>query len=111
MFRQLSRRRVVLVLSVLGLAVLLTACSGGNSAGQSGDELKLAPVSELPQEIQQADPKVVEAYRFAIANPDYLAQFPCYCGCGGMGHQSNTDCYIREVRPDGSIAFETHAFF
>ncbi|RME41938.1 MAG: hypothetical protein D6796_15140, partial [Caldilineae bacterium] len=49
-------------------------------------------------------------YRFAIANPDVLAQYPCYCGCGGMGHKNNRDCYIREMRPDGSIEFETHAF-
>jgi len=108
--RLLTRRLLALLLLVFGLALLVAGCS---SSGQSSSkvELKLVPVSTLPQDIQRGDPKVVEAYQFAIANPDYLAQFPCYCGCGGMGHKSNRDCYIKEVKPDGTIAFDTHAFF
>jgi len=108
--RYLVRRPIVLLLAVLGLAVLLAACSSGNNASQ-GVKLKLAPVSELPKEVQQGPPKVREAYQFAIANQEYLSQFPCYCGCGGMGHRSNRDCYIKEVKPDSTIVFEDHAFF
>ncbi len=112
MTRFLIRRSLALLLLVFGLALLVAGCSSSSGDQPSSKvELKLAPVSTLPQDIQQGDPKVVEAYQFAIANPDYLAQFPCYCGCGGMGHKSNRDCYIREVKPDGSIVFETHAFF
>ncbi|NOZ06427.1 MAG: hypothetical protein GXP41_08780 [Chloroflexi bacterium] len=107
---RLNRRLITLLLATVGLALLVSACSSNNQS-DGKVELKLAPLSALPKDIQQGAPKVVEAYRFAIANPDYLAQFPCYCGCGGMGHKSNADCYIRQVKPDGSIDFETHAFF
>jgi len=65
----------------------------------------------LPLEVQQGPPEVREAYQFAVANPEYLENFPCYCGCGGMGHLSNRDCYIRQINPDGSIVFDSHAFF
>jgi len=110
MLLRLNRRLIALLLASIGVALLVAACSSSSKSG-SKVQLKLAPVSELPKEIQETDPKVAEAYRFAIANQEYLAQFPCYCGCGGMGHQSNRDCYIRDVKPDGSIVFETHAFY
>jgi hypothetical protein len=53
---------------------------------------------------------VRDAYRFAIANRDILRQIPCYCGCGAEGHKSNADCYIKDVRPDGSIVFDPMSF-
>ena len=95
----------VFVAAMIGLA----GCSSGEA--QQSVKLELAPLSALPAEIQQADPKVREAYQFAVANQDYLTNFPCYCGCGGMGHQNNRDCYIDEVKADGTIVFEKHAFF
>lgn len=52
---------------------------------------------------------VQEAYRMAIANPEILEKYPCYCGCGKMGHQSNLDCFVHDVNPDGSIVFDDHA--
>jgi hypothetical protein len=70
----------------------------------------MAPESALPDFVQDAPPQVKEAYRFAIANPDVLSYIPCYCGCGAVGHQSNRDCYVKEVRPDGSLEFDNHAF-
>ena len=103
------RRFLGLLPALLMLLPVLAACSGGGS-GQNV-QLKLAPLSQLPPEVQQADPKVREAYQFAVANPDYLTNFPCYCGCVGMGHKSNRDCYIRQINPDGSILFDNHAFF
>jgi len=89
---------------LLAVAVVVGAC------GSAEAELSLAPESELPDFVQDAPPQVKEAYRFAIANPDVLSAFPCYCGCGAMGHQNNLQCYIKEVRADGSIEFENHAF-
>lgn len=93
---------------LLLLALVISAC--GDSTGSAATKLTLAPVSALPDFVQDAPPQVKEAYRFAIANPDVLSAFPCYCGCGAMGHQNNLECYIKEVRPDGSIEFENHAF-
>jgi hypothetical protein len=52
---------------------------------------------------------VREAYQFAVANPDLMKQIPCYCGCGAMGHTSNYACYVKGVKPDGSVDFDDHA--
>ena len=70
----------------------------------------LAPESALPANIRQAPRNVRDAYRFAIANRDILRQIPCYCGCGAEGHKSNADCYIKDVRPDGSTVFDPMSF-
>lgn len=94
------------VMVVFAVALLLSACGGETS----GKPLKLAPASLLPPEIAKAPAQVREAYQFAIANQEYLSNFPCYCGCVAAGHKSNLDCYIREVKPDGTIVFDDHAF-
>ena len=94
--------------SILILLLLVTISGISACAGQ--EKLTLAPESALPDFVQDAAPQVKEAYRFAIANPDVLSDFPCYCGCGAMGHQNNLQCYIKEVRSDGSVEFENHAF-
>jgi hypothetical protein len=69
----------------------------------------LAPESALPDNIRKAPLGVRDAYRFAIANRDILRQIPCYCGCGAE-HQSNAECYIKDVRPNGEIVFDPMSF-
>ena len=103
-----SRFTFLITLLLLALTIGISACA--NSGASAKQELTLAPESAIPDFVQDAPPQVKEAYRFAIANPDVLSAFPCYCGCGAMGHQNNLQCYIREIRPDGSIEFENHAF-
>jgi hypothetical protein len=105
MVRKMKRRWTILTLFLLALTSGISACSGG----KGGQELALAPESALPGFVRDAPPQVKEAYRFAIANPDVLSAFPCYCGCGAMGHENNLGCYVKEIRPDGSIEFENHA--
>jgi len=100
------RSSVLMVLLFLVLALGVSACSGDSDE----KELTLAPASALPDFVRDAPAQVTEAYRFAIANPDIVSQFPCFCGCGGMGHMSNLDCYIQEFRADGSIVFGDHAY-
>ena len=97
-----------IVVSVLLAATVLMAGCGQEQSGKR--EIQLAPLSEMPAEVQGAPTTVQEAYRFAVANPELVSQFPCYCGCGNMGHESNLDCYIQETQTDGSIIFESHAF-
>ena len=97
---------MVLLLTLIVLVV--SACASPEAPAQA--ELSLAPESALPDFVNDAPPQVKEAYRFAIANPEVLSAFPCYCGCGAVGHQNNLQCYIKEVRPDGSVEFENHAF-
>lgn len=89
-------------------ALAAVGAAAGCSEGQQR-ELVLAPPAALPNVVRSAPPVVQEAYRFAIANPEALNTIPCYCGCGGVGHTSNLDCYVREFRADGSVALDNHA--
>ena len=95
------------LLLLLAAVVIIEACADTTPAQV---ELTLAPESVLPDFVSQAAPEVKEAYRFAVANPEVLSAFPCYCGCSVIGHKNNLECYIKEVRVDGSIEFENHAF-
>ena len=95
---------LVLLITVLSPALLTTAC-----ASNPAHELKMAPMSALPAEMQNAPTRVREAYQFAVANPDALKNVPCYCGCGAMGHTSNYSCYVKESKADGTIVFDAHA--
>ena len=69
----------------------------------------LADTTQLPRFLDGAAPRVRDAYRFAVANPDMLAHIPCYCGCGNMGHTSNLSCYVQSTAGDGTIAYDEHA--
>ncbi len=99
---------LLIVLLLILVMPILSACA--SPGGKTQAELTLAPESALPDSIKDAPPQVKEAYCFAVANPEVLSAFPCYCGCGAVGHQNNLQCYIKDVRPDGSIEFENHAF-
>jgi hypothetical protein len=59
--------------------------------------------------MQQAPASVRTAYQFAVANPEALADVPCYCGCGSIGHQSNLACYVKNVSAEGKPVFDDHA--
>lgn len=95
-------KRFALVVFLLVGGWILPACGGGGSEGSSA-------VALLPDWARKAPPRVREAYEYAVANPEELAKYPCYCGCGSMGHTSNLGCYIQEVAADGTITFDTHA--
>lgn len=99
------RKAFPLLWILLSLSLPLAACSSGEER-----HVELAPVSALPPELRKAPTTVQEAYRFALANPELLRQIPCFCGCGGVGHTSNYDCYVADANPDGSPAFDFHAF-
>ena len=105
--------RLYVIFPALVLLAILSigACSSTSdeAANSSETKIQLAPASQLSGKVKQAPPVVQEAYQFAIANPEYLEQFPCYCGCGGMGHMSNLDCFVEEFHADGSITFDDHA--
>lgn len=100
---------VLIFVALLGASLALTGCSSRQTDDGKVD-IQLAPPSVLPAHIQQAPTTVKEAYQFAVANQDLVSQFPCYCGCGSMGHESNLSCYVQQVQPDGGIIFDDHAF-
>lgn len=78
------KRSIMFILLVSILASWTSACS----ARSSQPDLKLAPLSALPQKMQDAPTQVREAYQFALANQDILKYIPCYCGCGKEGHKA-----------------------
>jgi hypothetical protein len=100
-------RKFLFLLLILALtATAVSACSTSNS-----DDVYLAmlPLDQMPMDVQNAPVAVQEAYRFNTANPDIMQDIPCYCGCGGIGHTSNYDCYVSNVNAGGKITFDNHA--
>ncbi len=97
-------RRLVIILILLPGSLALAACGGS-----SDSDAELASAALLPDWARNAPSRVREAYQYAVANPDELAKYPCYCGCGAMGHTSNLSCYIQDIAPDGTITFDNHA--
>lgn len=95
---------IVLLIVVFAPSLLAVGC-----AATPAHELKMAPMSALPKEMQNAPTTVRESYQFAVANPDALKNVPCYCGCGGIGHTSNYSCYVKEAKADGTVVFDQHA--
>ncbi len=51
------------------------------------------------------------AYAYSLARPDVLQWLPCYCGCGGMGHRSNLDCFFQRRDVKGTYQYEEHASY
>lgn len=111
------------LIAMLLLPMLLAACTiepqevvddtqmatteNGNAGG--GHYHLMAPLSDLPPEVQAAEERTQQAYQFAVANPDAAKEVPCYCGCIGLGHDTSLDCYVAGVDADGAIEFDLHA--
>lgn len=113
---RLSRRRFLgLALPLAGAA--LAACSGASAPSTGGERIATSGAlvawpakNQWPDLFWRAAPEVQEAYRFAVAHPDVLQYIPCYCGCVDQGHRSNADCYVQEVRADGSVVLDPMSF-
>lgn len=97
---------VLLVLSLL--ASFVSGC-GSNKAKPQSHDLHMAPLSQIPGEVQAASTDTQQAYQFAAANPDVASEMPCYCGCGPIGHKSLYDCYVKDVAVDGTVTYDLHA--
>ncbi len=93
-----------LVLRVLFLVLAMVIVAGCSSAGAPA-----AKMASMPDFLSAAPQTVKDAYAYAAAHQDELAKYPCYCGCGSMGHTSNLSCYVKSVAPDGAITYDDHA--
>lgn len=96
-----SLKPVFAALVMLG-AIILAGCAGNNPPESASTAL-------LPDWARSAPLRVRTAYEYAVTHPDELKKYPCYCGCGAMGHTSNLSCYIQDIAPDGTITFDNHA--
>ena len=107
---RLTRRHLAqAALAAAGLT--LAGCSSRVGQSSVDDPLLAWPAEDRwPEIFHQAAPGVQETYRFAVANQDLLQWMPCFCGCGEQGHASNADCYVQEVRNDGSVLLDAMSF-
>jgi hypothetical protein len=96
-------KKILLMLAFCFIALGLAACAGAERP------FTLAHESSLPHFLDGSPEQVRTAYRFAINNHDELENYPCYCGCGAMGHTSNRDCYLQKPDGSGRMSFDTHA--
>lgn len=109
MFSKTPKRwPLCLLIGLILIAGLLAGCTGG-STGSDSSGMAMASMDGMPAEVKSAPTNVQQAYQFAVANPDLMQQFPCYCGCGKMGHTSNYSCYVAGAESDGAILYDTHA--
>lgn len=80
---------------VVGLAaVILSACGAPSKS-----------TVMLPEFVRRAAQDVQEAYLYALEHPDEVAKYPCTCGCVGLNHTNNLDCYIQK----STGQFDNHA--
>jgi hypothetical protein len=105
----MNRKRAIFLQLLIVAALAAGLTTGCGSAQDGGHGLAMAPLHEMPADVQAAPVTVQQAYQFAVANPDVLEEIPCYCGCGGMGHGSNYACYVQSVDAAGTVTFDPHA--
>lgn len=76
----------------------------------SGDIQELtASAEQLPSFLDSQNEDIRLVYQVAGKATDILEWIPCYCGCGeSVGHRSNLNCFIAEIREDGSILWDDH---
>lgn len=94
-------RLKILLLIIFG-ALMLVGCD-------NGIDIPFAPIAQLPDFLDNASHETRDLYRFAIANSEELTQYPCYCGCGPLGHTSVRDCFVAGLNPNGTLKYDQHA--
>ena len=108
MTRNLRRLSLPFFILLVILSGSLSACSE-KGANNDDHDLAMAPLDQMPPDVQNAPVAVTQAYQFAAANSEVMIGIPCYCGCGAMGHTSSYSCYVSGVETDGKIDYDTHA--
>ncbi len=97
---------LMLILLILLVTPIAAACRPDATEAHA---YHLAPISQLPPDVQQAPSDVRQAYQFAFYNPDLLKQLPCTCGCVSMGHTSNYSCYVAGLDEKRLPIYDNHA--
>lgn len=107
--------------SLLVLGAGLSGCSSKEEAAQGGEHAHqeqlaggdiletTAGPDQLPSFLKNFDPQVAKVYQAVGHNHTVVEHMACYCGCGdSVGHKSNRDCFIHEVKPNGQIVWNSH---
>ncbi|WP_020062483.1 PCYCGC motif-containing (lipo)protein [Bacillus sp. 123MFChir2] len=67
-------------------------------------------IDTLPSFLSEQDAQIKKIYAVAGQHAELLQWIPCYCGCGeSVGHKSNKNCFIREIKKDGQVVWDSHA--
>ena len=116
--RQATIQALLLVVAIVGTAAAAAACGGGHASNPPDQAHPSMAAMDTAQEAAWAarpaythnTARTEEAYLYAMEHPLVVQWMPCYCGCGGIGHGSNLDCYF-EPNAGGTIVFEEHASY
>jgi hypothetical protein len=103
----------------LFLSFVLVGCGTKENAQQQDDKSKnitgdiretTASVTVLPSFLDNVDSSIKQVYTAVGENYQVVENMACYCGCGqSVGHKSNRDCFIKEVKANGQITWDSHA--
>ena len=124
-----SRRRFLeLGLATVGASALASACSTSSDRSRTKEGApqdfsarfaQYQPADEpngdlskvvWPTFVIEAGPEVKRLYEFQVTHGEVMRYMPCFCGCGqNAGHRSNRDCYVKAVRANGSVVFDSMA--
>ncbi|WP_159881209.1 PCYCGC motif-containing (lipo)protein [Paenibacillus puerhi] len=116
--KQLKRMKPLLALVLL--ASIATACApkpeaatshAGHEQHQGSGDIQetTASATVLPKFLDKQSEEIRLVYQAAGQATEILKWMPCYCGCGdSVGHQSNMNCFIQEVKPGGSVVWDDH---
>ncbi|NHN33659.1 hypothetical protein G9U52_27965 [Paenibacillus sp. S3N08] len=97
--------------------VTLAACGSqstedhaAHGGAHSGDlQETTSSINTLPKFLKNQPEQTQQIYQIAGLSMDKLQWIPCYCGCGDeVGHKSNKNCFIKEVKSDGSVVWDDH---
>ncbi|MBW5447832.1 hypothetical protein GE107_17400 [Cohnella sp. CFH 77786] len=120
------RGKLFWLLGGLALLLFLAACGSGSGTDSEGADSgkgalhvhqapngdtreETASLDKLPAFLDNRPNKMLLAYQAAAKLRDTLQWIPCYCGCGeSAGHKSNLNCFIHEVREDGTVVWDDH---
>lgn len=98
-----------MVLSACGAAQQQKDAHDSHHATNGDLRQTTASIEQLPPFLDGQRVEIVTAYKLAARSASVLEYMPCYCGCGSeAGHLSNRDCFIQDIREDGSIVWDDH---
>jgi len=102
------------------ITLLVLAACGKTDHGLKVGEQEHLPNGDLQEVTASAEvlPSFLDdkpedmrlVYQVAGTATEVIEWMPCYCGCGeSAGHGSNKNCFIDEIREDGSVVWDDHS--